>query len=61
MQEEEEEVDLQRSWIRWRDGCRRWKGEWLVEELWVGRRNIEDCCGGGWRKHGPWGMGRMQH
>ena len=47
MQEEEEEVDVQGSWIRWRDGCRRWKDEELVEEPWMGRRNVEDCCGGG--------------
>jgi len=30
--QEEEEVDVQGSWIMWRDGCRGWKGEWLAEE-----------------------------
>ena len=59
--QEEEEMDSQGSWIMWSNGCRMWKGEWLVEEQWVGKKNMEDHCGGGWGRHGPWVMGRMQH
>ena len=55
---QEEELDMQGSWIRWRDGCRRWRevNGWWRSSGWGGgmwRETIAEV-GGGDMDPGEW-------